>query len=80
MTTMTGPQLTAQALVMYVDGGKEATDRLDELQEADELALEQEQEERETERGWAQGIPDRMAVPEGMSLMESSLGVIPDAG
>lgn len=60
----------AQGLVLFVDAGKYAIEELDKIEEFDRA-------DREAEEKEIAGIPDNMAMPEGMSLQEMSMGVIP---
>lgn len=71
MNILTPSQLVAQALVLYADGGKYATELMDAMEQGANEADEQELKD-------AMGIPDEVTMPDGMSgLREASLGVIP---
>lgn len=69
---MTISQLANQALVLFVDGGTVAADLMDKMEERYretlQIAINEEQ-----------GLYDDTAIPDGMSLREMSMGVIPDA-
>lgn len=70
MDTLTPKQLVAQALVLYADGGKYATELMNAMEQGANEADEQ-------ERLDMLGVPDDATVPEGMSgLREGSLGVV----
>lgn len=70
LTTLSPSELAAQALVIYIDGGRDAATLMDEMEEKDRELLQREQDD-------LAGIPDTTTVPEGMgSLREASLGVI----
>lgn len=66
---MSVPELTRQALVLFVDGGHQAAEIMDNLEE-------QYLESIEDERRLDDGEFDDTAFPEGMNLRETSFGVI----
>lgn len=73
MTTLTGPQLANQALLLYVEGGHETATFLDKIEEFDRTETEAEEAE---EFDALDALEDSLAMPEGMNLREMSMGVI----
>lgn len=66
--------LARQAMVLYVDGGQAAADKLDEIEEHYQAEIQREIDD-------AAGIFDDMTMPEGMTgLAGGYMGVIPSGG
>lgn len=69
-TTMSGRALARQTLLIYLDGGREAAEIMDDMEDKD-------RKDRQRDEDDAAGIDDGMTMPEGMSLREGYMGVIP---
>ncbi len=75
METLSPRDLAAQALVLFVDGGKSAAELMDSMEEEDRKYADPEIEDSP----YVGSVPDNAAMPEGMNLREFSMGVIPRA-